>query len=311
MSTETAGATSFMLQGDREIVMERVFDAPRELVWRVTNDPTLIPRWWGPGYLTTTVETMDVRPGGRWRIVQRDPAGNEYGFNGDYREVNPPEKVVRTFEFEGARGHIIIETTTFEAVGDQTKMRVISLFESAEDRSAMLGSGAESGARESWERLAKILVEEQGSGAEDRLIRVSRVFDAPRETVFRAFIDPEGVQMWWGPNGFTTTTDEMDVRPGGHWRFVMHGPDGTDYPNEIVYREINSPERLTYRHGPMPGFDVTLRFKDVDGRTRLTMESLFDTAAEREQVVREFHAIEGAHQEMERLAAYLSGRGAA
>jgi uncharacterized protein YndB with AHSA1/START domain len=137
---------------------------------------------------------------------------------------------------------------------------------------------------------------------------VTRVFDAPRETVFRAFVEPERVRVWWGPNGFTTTTHEMDVRPGGHWRLIMHGPDGTDYPNEIVYREIETPERLTYRHGPTPGFDVTIAFEDLAGKTRLTMESLFDTAAEREAVVREYHAIEGAEQEMERLAAYLGGR---
>jgi uncharacterized protein YndB with AHSA1/START domain len=161
MSAETAAATSFTLRGDREVVMERVFDAPRDLVWQVTNDPALIPHWWGPSYLSTTVEVMDVRPGGRWRIIQRDPAGNEYAFNGDYREVAPPERVVRTFEFEGARGHIVLETATFEEVDGRTRMRVTSLFESAADRSAMLDSGAESGARESWDRLVVVLAEEQ------------------------------------------------------------------------------------------------------------------------------------------------------
>jgi uncharacterized protein YndB with AHSA1/START domain len=156
MASETSD-TSFTLPGDREVVMERIFDASPSLVWRVSNDPALIPQWWGPAYLSTTVEVMEVRPGGRWRIVQRDPAGNEYAFNGEYREVDPPQRIVRTFEYEGAPGHIVIETVMLEDLGARTRMRVSSLFESAEDRSAMIDSGAESGARESWERLAALL----------------------------------------------------------------------------------------------------------------------------------------------------------
>jgi uncharacterized protein YndB with AHSA1/START domain len=307
MSAKTAAATNFNLHGDREIVMERVFDAPRDLVWRVTNDPALIPQWWGPAFLTTIVEVMDVRPGGRWRFVQRDASGNEYGFNGQYLEVDPPKRATRTFEFEGARGHIVTETMVLEDLGGRTRMHVTSVFPSAEDRTAMMQEGAEKGARESWERLSTLLDEEHSAARrrEDCVIRVTRIFDAPREIVFRAYTDPDRVQVWWGPSGFTTTIHEMDVKTGGHWRFTMHGPDGTDYPNEVVYREVEAPVRLVYVHGPQPKFDVTVTFEDLDGKTRLTMESRFATVAEREMVVREYHAIEGANQEMVRLAEYL------
>src|SRR5258705_101160 len=82
----------------------------------------------------------------------------------------------------------------------------------------------------------------------DREMLITRLFDAPRELVFGAWTDPERIANWWGPTGFTTTTSAMDVRPGGVWRFVMHGPDGRDYQNKIVYMEVVPPERLVYRH---------------------------------------------------------------
>ena len=145
----------------------------------------------------------------------------------------------------------------------------------------------------------------------DREIVVTRVFDAPRERVFDAFVDREHVGHWWGPTGFTTTTHEMDVRPGGVWRFIMHGPDGVDYPNYVSYIEVARPERLVYDHGADSGdphFHVTITFADEGGRTRLTMRSLFPTAAARDYVVREFKAIEGGNQTLDRLGEYLAKR---
>lgn len=146
----------------------------------------------------------------------------------------------------------------------------------------------------------------------DREIVVTRVLDAPRELVFEAWTDPEHIGSWWGPRGFTTTTHEMDVRPGGVWRLTMHGPDGTDYPNYIVYREVVRPERLAYAHGSQPGepadFDVTVTFADEGGKTRITMRSLFPSAAARDFVVKEYGAIEGAHQTLDRLQEHLAAQ---
>ncbi len=141
-----------------------------------------------------------------------------------------------------------------------------------------------------------------------RTIVTTRVFDAPRALVFKAWTDPKHLTHWWGPKGFTTTTSAFDMRPGGVWRFVMHGPDGTDYQNRVTFDEIVSPERLTYRHGndiePVL-FRVTVTFEDVGGKTRLTMSALFPTVDARNNVVEKFGAIEGAQQTLERLAAYL------
>ncbi len=147
------------------------------------------------------------------------------------------------------------------------------------------------------------------SDTADREVVITRLFDAPRERVFDAFTDPEQVGHWWGPNGFTTTIHEMDVRPGGVWRYIMHGPDGVDYPNYVSYIDIVRPERLVYDHGADSGdphFHVTVTFADEGGRTRLTMRSLFPTAAARDYVVREFKAIEGGHQTLARLAEHLA-----
>ena len=144
----------------------------------------------------------------------------------------------------------------------------------------------------------------------DREIVISRLIDAPRDLVFKAWTHPDHVVQWWGPSGFSTTTREIDVRPGGVWRYVMHGPDGTDYPNRIDFREVVEPERLAYDHsGDSPEdalrFETTVTFEDRDGKTELTMRSLFETAALRDQVIREYGALEGGKQTLERLAGHL------
>jgi uncharacterized protein YndB with AHSA1/START domain len=144
----------------------------------------------------------------------------------------------------------------------------------------------------------------------DREIVITRVFDAPRELVFEAWTDPEQVIRWWGPRGFTTTIHEMDVRPGGVWRFVMHSPDSTDYDNKVVFVEVARPERLVYDHGPgdesdSPQFRVTVTFDEEGDTTRLTLKLVFESPAERDNAV-ESGALEGGNQTLERLGEYLA-----
>jgi uncharacterized protein YndB with AHSA1/START domain len=144
-----------------------------------------------------------------------------------------------------------------------------------------------------------------------RSIIAVREFDAPRELVFAVWTDPQHLAQWWGPNGFTTTTSAFDARPGGVWRFVMHGPDGRDYQNRITYDEIVKPERLVYSHGggedvePVR-FKVTVTFDAIGGRTRLTMRMLFPSAAERARVIKEYGADKGLVQTLTRLAEHLT-----
>jgi uncharacterized protein YndB with AHSA1/START domain len=146
----------------------------------------------------------------------------------------------------------------------------------------------------------------------DREIVIARDFDAPRAAVFDAWTDAKHLARWWGPDGFTTTTHAIDVRPGGVWRFVMHGPDGRDYQNTITYLEVARPARLVYEHGGEEQelgavrFGVTVTFEWSGGKTRVTLRMVFPTAAERDRVAREYGAEEGGKQTLARLAEHLA-----
>jgi uncharacterized protein YndB with AHSA1/START domain len=138
-----------------------------------------------------------------------------------------------------------------------------------------------------------------------------RLLDAPRELVWQVWTDPKHLAQWWGPNGFRTTTSAYDLRPGGVWRFVMHGPDGRDYQNRVTFDEIVPPERLVYHHGG--GDDVepvlfrsTVTFEDIGGtKTKVTLRGVFPSAEERARVIREHHADQGLVQTLSRLADYV------
>jgi uncharacterized protein YndB with AHSA1/START domain len=125
-----------------------------------------------------------------------------------------------------------------------------------------------------------------------------REFDAPRDLVFAAFTDPQHLAQWWGPNGFTTTTSSFDLRAGGEWRHVMHGPDGRDYQNRITFEEVVRPERIVYRHPGGPDvepvqFRQTILFEDLGGRTHIIWRGDFPTAAERDRVIKVYGADKG------------------
>lgn len=155
-----SSSTQVTLPSDREIRMTRVFDAPRELVFRAHTDPKMIAQWWGQRSSTTIVDKFDARPGGSWRFVQRGDDGSEYAFRGEFREITPHSCIVQTFEFEGMPGKILVETLTLEELGSKTRLSTTSVFESKEDRDGMLFSGMEAGANESWDQLEELLVKQ-------------------------------------------------------------------------------------------------------------------------------------------------------
>lgn len=145
---------------------------------------------------------------------------------------------------------------------------------------------------------------------ENREIRLNRIFNAPRELVFDAWTSPEKISQWWGPDGFSTTTEKMNFSVGGDWVFTMHGPDGTDYPNHIVYTEIKKPEQISYDHyghedEDTPHFKTTVVFEDLEGSTNISMRMLFPSAEKRNEAAK-FGAIEGGKQTLSRLEEYLS-----
>jgi uncharacterized protein YndB with AHSA1/START domain len=141
---------------DREIRIERVFDAPRERVWQAFTDPELLKQWWGRGN-KMVIERMEVERGGHWRFVEHGPDG-VHGFEGRYREVTPPERLVQTFEWDGMPGCVAVDTAVFEDLGDgRTKLVTTSLFHTTEERDGMLESGMETGLNESYAALDKLL----------------------------------------------------------------------------------------------------------------------------------------------------------
>jgi uncharacterized protein YndB with AHSA1/START domain len=143
--------------GKQDIVFKKVFDAPRDIVFRALTDPSLVPSYWGPAQYETIVEVMEPREGGRWRYVQRGPEG-EFGFRGVYHTVTP-ELIVQTTEFEGVPGVPALEWATLEERDGKTHYTAVSLAPSVEARDAVVASGMEGGARELYDRLEDVIEE--------------------------------------------------------------------------------------------------------------------------------------------------------
>ena len=135
-------------------------------------------------------------------------------------------------------------------------------------------------------------------------ISTSRIFDAPREAVFRAISDPTQLVLWWGPKGFTNTFQEFDFREGGNWRFVMHGPDGKDYKNHHTFAEISAPARVVFKHLSSPRFQLTVSLEDEAGKTRVNWHMLFETAEACARI--NTYAVDGNEQNLDRLGAHLA-----
>ena len=155
-SSSTPNRATVTTPSDREIRIERIFNAPRERVWRAMTDPVLAAQWWGRGN-KVVIERDEVERGGHWRYVEHSAEG-VHGFEGRYREVVPGERVVRTFEWDGMPGHVAVETMTLEDLGDgRTRLVSVSLFHTTMERDGMLGSGMEGGVNESYAALDRVL----------------------------------------------------------------------------------------------------------------------------------------------------------
>ncbi len=150
-------------------------------------------------------------------------------------------------------------------------------------------------------------MENKKSSTHDREITISRKLNAPVDLVWEAWINPEHIANWWGPNGFTNTISKMDLTAGGEWNLVMHGPDGTDYKNKSIFKEVVLHKKIVYEHVSAPKFISTISFEEQDDQTQLTWHMLFETAEEFIQVVKTFKADEGLKQNVEKLEVYLAG----
>ena len=232
---------------DREIVISRVVDAPRELVWRAWTEPQHVAQWWGPRGFSTTIKRMDFRVGGVWEHVMRGPDGANYPNKSTFKEIVPFERIV--FSHGGGReegpGATFIATWTFETVAPgRTRLTGRMVFPSAEARDFVAREfGAIEGGRQTLERLTEYLPKMTAAPGE---FVITRVLAAPRALVWQAWTQVEHLQAWFGPKGFTTPVARLDLRVGGVFHYCMLSPDGGKMWGRFVYREITPPERLVW-----------------------------------------------------------------
>ena len=277
--SETAVATA-----EREIVITRIVNAPRERVWEAWTDPDQVSKWWGPKGFTTTIHTMDVRPGGEWIHTMHGPDGTDYPNHSVFIEVVKPERFV--FSHGGHRedgpSARFESTWIFEAIGDKTLITLRNVFPSAEERDRVVREfHAIEGGNQTLAKLDEYVQSvPDPSDPREREVVIERVFDAPRETVFRAWIDPQHLARWFGPKIFTIPVCETDARVGGAWHIVMRSPDGQEFPCGGVYKEIVPPERLVFsndavdREGnPIIKGLTSVTFADHGGKTKLTLRT--------------------------------------
>jgi uncharacterized protein YndB with AHSA1/START domain len=319
---------------DREIVITRVVNAPRELVWEAWTDPKQVAQWWGPRGFTTTIEEMDVRVGGAWKHVMHGPDGTDYPNQSVFTEVVKPARIVFSHGGgkKGAKGVHFESTWTFETVEpSKTKVTIRMVFATAAERDRVVKEyGAVEGGEQTLGRLSEHLGGKSTSGTAEAVNRdfvITRVFDAPRELVWKAWTEPKHMARWWGPKTFTNPVCELDVRVGGAFRIVMRGPDGADYPAKGFYREVVKPKRLVMAldHSELPDewhdkvnprrdktagkpalealTQVTL--EERDGKTKQTIRIRFDSAEVRDALLK-IGMSHGWSQSLERLDALLA-----
>lgn len=306
-----------------ELTITRIFDAPREKVWQAWTSPEEIKKWWGPKYFTAPVSKIDLRVGGKYLSCMRGPDGKDYWSTGVYREVVPMERIVVTDSFADEKGNVVpashygmtgdfplelLVTVTFEELGTKTKMVLrhegIPL--------GMMREMTETGWSESFDKLAENIaangtriIAERGK----QEVIITRIFDAPRALVFRAYTDRNLIPQWWGPKRLTTTIDKMDVKPGGQWRFIHRDAAGNEYAFHGVYHEVRSPERIvnTFEFEGMPGH-VSLEtciLEDIGGKTKMTGRSVYQTVEDRDGMLASGME-EGVFETMDRLAELLA-----
>jgi len=297
-------ASAITNTADWEIVVTRVFDAPREVVWNAWTDPEQVVEWWGPKGFTTTIHEMDVRPGGVWRRTMHGPDGTDYANKSVFIEVVKPERIVYSHDGgkKGDPGAQFQATWTFEAQGDQTRLTLRMVFPSAAARQQVVKTyGAIEGGKQTLERLAGHLakVDSSVTAPPERAFLISRVFNAPRELVFKAWTDATDLKHWWGPQGFTWVSGKIDLRPGGFFHYCMRSPDGHEMWGKFAYWEIAAPERLVFansfsdqdgtttRHPGSPSWPLevlnTLTFTEHQGKTTVKLHAIPLNATEQER----------------------------
>jgi len=273
--------------------------------------------WWGPQGFSTTIEEMDVRPGGVWKQIMHGPDGADYPGKSIFTAVVKPERLSFTHAGgkKGEPGAHFESTWTFEAQGEKTKLTLRMVFDSpaARDLNVKTYKSIEGG-NQTLDRLAAYLpkISPSATASPERYeLNLTRILNAPRALVFKAWTDPKHVAQWWGPGGFTNPVCEVDARPGGEMRIHMRAPDGTIYPMTAIFKEIIEPERIVFQTAALdangkPMFEVltTVTLADQSGKTKLTLTAkVVNMTAAAPQYLAGMEA--GWTQSLERLAKHV------
>jgi uncharacterized protein YndB with AHSA1/START domain len=315
--------TEAVLPGSQpDFILHRVFAAPRPLLYRCFMDPHYLSRWYGPrGFSCPTCE-VDAKTGGQFKLAVQSPDGMVFAMTGTFLDIAPDEKVVKEDDVSGhpgfwfdlvdparkGQGPRKIGMTTTLSFADHpagSRLTVATRFDSIEMRDNFAMVGLKDGWSSSFEKLDDLT---NALKDDEHEINITRLIAHPLARVFAAFSDPAGMAVWWGPNGFTTTTHSMQFKVGGSWDYTMHGPDGTDYPNFVRYTAIEPNRRIFYDHGTHEGqpplFKAEISFASEEASTRVNLRLILKDAAERPAYVK-FGAVEGGYQNLERLEKWL------
>ncbi len=280
--------------------IERVVDAPVALVWRAITTPEDLSRWY--------FDLINFKPevGCEFHFVV-EHEGNTFDHRCKVTTVVPQKIIAYTWRYHGHEGNSLV---TFELFAEGAKTRLKLTHEGLATFPKAPHFARKNFVR-GWTRLIGSELPDFVENS-DREIFIARDFAAPRELVWEAMTNPKHVVNWWGPRGFSMTIEVMDFRVGGEWKHVMRGPDGVNYPNHSVFQEIVKPERIVFSHGgrreggPGVSFVSTWSFENLAAdKTRVSIRMVFPSAEERDRVVKEFGAIEGGKQTLERLGEYL------
>lgn len=305
-----------------QFTFTRTFSATRARVWAAFTQPEHLAHWWGPKGCSIEITQFNLCPGGVFLYKMEIPGRGSLWGRFVYREIQAPERLVFVNAFSDENGGLTrspwnaawpLETLTTIVFTEENGKTTLNLSSSPihctdQERNLYLDNldSMRQGFTGSFEVLADYLPKvEDASGRE---LRAVRTFDAPRDLVFRMWTEAEHIVNWWGPNGFTTTIEKMDVRVGGDWILTLHGPDGRDYPNHKRYVEIDPPKRLVFEHISEPHHRMTVDFHERGKKTEVAVHTVFTSPQEFDRMIREYRGDTGLSQTLDRLGELLAQR---
>lgn len=317
------------VEQDNEIVISRLVNAPRELVWAAYSDPAHITNWWGPRGFSTTTSEMDMRPGGTWRFVMHGPDGTDYKNNVVYIEVVKADRLVFNHSGEDETADIkFVNHVTFEDQDGKTLVTLRLVFKTKAERDAIEArSNGREGGRQTLARLDEYLasVAAKPGKPTGQPFVITRVFNAPRHLVWKAWTEEQHLKHWWGPKGSKIEVVKFDLCPGGVFHYAMRYSTGAAMWGRFTFKEIVAPERLVFHNGfadesgaiaraPFPGavplqMENTVTFTEHAGKTTITLHSLPFNATDEERMFFEgmFASMTGGYGgTFDQLADYLA-----